>query len=367
MKSRNAALLTTILFLWATVSIPSLVFAGPGRTGAQILTLGGGTRAAALGDAFSAVEGDITAAFWNPSGLGIMGEKQAAISYTDYSQLFGEVSDGLYYGLFAGASPIGNLGTLAMTLQLQGQGTILVTADSPDVIREEKLGTNWAWTVAYAEQLTKGFFAGLSAKIISMKLGGESGRAFAVDFGLQYELPKIPTPIRIGAAVQNWGTRIALKDENQSDPLPRTLRVGTVATLYEEGSHHIRLFGDLTAFIDKLKEEDDVGVEAYLTEYPDVTRDELLADRGVGIHAFGWRRLQKSIGAEYWLGQFLALRFGYKDTPSIGSSRFTDHFTYGFGVRLLNYQFDYALVPGGGPDNKRRNVFMLRLQQSGGR
>ena len=80
------------------------IFAGAGRTGAQILNLGGGTRAASLGDAFSAIEGDVISTFWNPSGLSGLKETQTILSYTDYKDLFGDASEGLYYALFAGAS-----------------------------------------------------------------------------------------------------------------------------------------------------------------------------------------------------------------------------------------------------------------------
>ena len=342
----------------------SPVFAGAGRTGAQILDLGGGTRAAALGDAFSAVDGDVTAAFWNPSGLGIMQDTQAAISYMDYSQLFGEASEGLYYAFFAGAMPLGASGTLGTTLQIQGQGEVAITTDSPLIERYENLGTNWAWTVSYADMLANGLSAGISGKIIQMKLGRHAGRAYAIDFGAQYnlQLPDFMPPVRIGAAVQNWGTEIAFIDANQSDPLPRKFRLGTVVTLYGAGYHDLRLIGDLTAFIDKLKEDDEEGVEAFLEANPEVTRDQLLADRGVGRHAFEWRHMQKSLGIEYWLSNLLALRVGYKTEPGINRPDFSDHITYGLGVRLLNYQFDYARVPGGGPNNQRLNVFALVLR-----
>ena len=46
---------TFILLLSLTVLLPVTALAGPGRTGAQILNLGGGARARALGDAFSAM------------------------------------------------------------------------------------------------------------------------------------------------------------------------------------------------------------------------------------------------------------------------------------------------------------------------
>ncbi len=371
---------TIILLLFMAISIVPSVSAGPGTTAAKILDLGGGTRAAALGDAFSAINNDVTAALWNPSGLGIMENTQAAISYVDRAQLFGGAGEGLYYAFFAGALPLGEAGTLGTMLQLEGQGTIDVTIDSPEPIRTENLGTNWVWTVSYADKLAKGLLGGISGKVISVKLWEESGRAYAIDFGLQYNLPSTPIPIQIGAAVQNWGTRIHFIDENQSDPLPRMFRFGTAVTLYNQGNHQLRLIGDLTAAIHKLS-EDDEELEADLLRLneaikeknkqrlaeeqelePEFTREGLLSDRGVGINAFEWRHLQKSIGLEYWLGSFLALRVGYKEEPGINLLNFTDHLTYGLGVRLLNYQLDFAQLPGGGPEQQRLNVFALILQ-----
>ena len=371
---------TTLLLLFITLFVVLPVSAGPGTTAAKILDLGGGTRAAALGDAFSAINNDVTAALWNPGGLGIMEKRQAAISYVDRTQLFGEAGEGLYYAFFAGAMPLGDAGTLGSMLQLEGQGTIDVTIDSPEPIRTENLGTNWVWTVSYADKLAKGLLGGISGKVISLKLGEEGARAYAIDLGMQYDIPSTPVPIQVGAAVQNWGTRIHFIDENQSDPLPRMFRFGTAVTLYNQGNHQLRLIGDLTASIHKLREDEDQleadlirlneaikeenerRLEADEEPEPEFTRDGLLSDRGVGIHAFEWRHLQKSAGLEYWLGSFLALRVGYKQEPGIDLLNFTDHLTYGLGVRLLNYQIDFAQLPGGGPEQQRLNVFALILQ-----
>lgn len=373
-------LCTVVLLLLITIATVPPASLGQGTTAAPILKLGGGTRAAALGDAFSAINNDVTAALWNPSGLAIMDKRQAAISYLDRTQLFGDAGEGLYYAFFAGAMPLGDAGTLGTMLQLEGQGTIDVTIDSPEPIRTENLGTNWVWTVSYADKLAKDLLGGISGKIISLKLGEEGARAYAIDVGVQYDVPTTLVPIQVGAAVQNWGTRIHFIDENQSDPLPRLLRFGTAVTLYDQGNHQVRLIGDLTASIHKLR-EDEEQLEADLLRLnegikeenekrlageqelkPEITREGLLSDRGVGINAFEWRHLQKSIGLEYWLGSFLALRVGYKEEPGINLLNFTDHLTYGLGVRLLNYQIDFAQLPGGGPEQQRLNVFALILQ-----
>ena len=369
---------TVVLLLFMTVAIALPVSAGPGTTAAPILKLGGGTRAAALGDAFSAINNDVTAALWNPSGLGIMEKRQAAISYVDRAQLFGEAGEGLYYAFFAGALPLGDAGTFGTMLQLEGQGTIDVTIDSPEPIRTENLGTNWVWTVSYADRLAKGLLGGISGKVISLKLGEVGARAYAVDLGLQYDVPSTQIPIQVGAAVQNWGTQIHFIDENQSDPLPRMFRFGTAVTIYNQGNHQVRLIGDLTASIDQLRKDEEelklelsrqISNEQGTTEdpeqEPEFTSEELASarsERGIGIYALEWRHLQKSIGLEYWLGSFLALRVGYKEEPGIDLLNFTNHLTYGLGVRLLNYQLDFAQLPGGGPEQQRLNVFALILQ-----
>ena len=373
-----AILSIAVLLLLIAISFVPLESAGQGTTAAPILNLGGGTRAAALGDAFSAVNNDVTAALWNPSGLGIMENRQVALSYVDRAQLFGEAGEGLYYAFFAGALPLSDLGTLGTMLQLEGQGTIDVTVDSPEPIRTENLGTNWVWTVSYADRLAKGLLGGVSGKIISLKLGEESARAYAIDLGMQYDLSSILVPIQVGAAVQNWGTRIHFIDENQSDPLPRLFRFGTVVPLYNQGNHQLRLIGDLTASIDQLrKDEEELRMELSVQisneqgpteeqeQEPEFTSEDLArarSERGIGLYALEWRHMQKSVGLEYWLGSFLALRVGYKEEPGINLLNFTDHLTYGLGVRLLNYQLDFAQLPGGGPEQKRLNVFALILQ-----
>ena len=200
-----------------------------------------------------------------------MEKKQVAISYVDRGDIFeidndDDVGDGLYYAFFAGALPLGDAGTLGTMLQLEGQGITSETFDSPTPIREINLGTNWVWTVSYADKLAEGLLGGISGKVVSVKLGPESGRAYAIDLGLQYNLPSTLVPIQVGAAVQNWGTRIHFIDENQSDPLPRVFRFGTAVILYNQGDHQVRLIGDLTASIHQLRKDEDELKENWLRQ-----------------------------------------------------------------------------------------------------
>ena len=355
-----------VLFLCLAIFFPGVGHAGPGRTGAQILNLGGGARARALGDAFSAMSGDVTTTLWNPSGLADMPESklrsgkkaaQASMFYTDYSAPFGEAGEGLYYTFISGAMPLGDVGTIGATLQMQGQGTIAVTTDSPDILREESLGTNFALTLSYADRITESLAAGINGKMIRMVLGRESGSSYAVDLGMQYLLPFEPLPTTVGVAIQNVGPGISFIDENQADPLPRFLRLGSSISLFRAKHHHIRLVSGITAYIDKLAENEDelaVDLERLNAEREEkLTREQLLSDRGVGIRAFEWRHLQKNLGLEYWLAGVLALRVGYKSEPGINLPDFTDYLTAGIGARVFLFNVDFTIGPSFGPSRSR--------------
>ena len=357
---------TLILLLSLTVLLPATTLAGPGRTGAQILNLGGGARARALGDAFSAMSGDVTTTLWNPSGLADMPESrlrsgkkaaQASMFYADYSGPFGEAGEGLYYTFLSGAMPLGDAGTIGATLQMQGQGTIPVTTDSPEVLREESLGTNFALTFSYADRITDSLSAGINGKVIRMVLGRENGSSYAVDLGMQYLLPFDFIPTTVGAAIQNIGPGISFIDENQADPLPRFLRIGTSMSLYQDRYNHIRFVSGVTAYVDKLAEDEDellADLERLNAEREEkLTQAQLLSDRGVGIRAFEWRHLQKNLGLEYWLGNILALRVGYKIEPGINLPNWTDYFTGGIGVKIYLFNLDLSYGPSFGPNNQR--------------
>ena len=357
---------TLILLLSLTVLLPATTLAGPGRTGAQILNLGGGARARALGDAFSAMSGDVTTTLWNPSGLADMPESrlrsgkkaaQASMFYADYSGPFGEAGEGLYYTFLSGAMPLGDAGTIGATLQMQGQGTIPVTADSPEILREESLGTNFALTFSYADRITDSLSAGINGKVIRMVLGRENGSSYAVDLGMQYLLPFDFIPTTVGAAIQNIGPGISFIDENQADPLPRFLRIGTSMSLYQDRYNHIRFVSGVTAYVDKLAEDEDellTDLERLNAEREEkLTQAQLLSDRGVGIRAFEWRHLQKNLGLEYWLGNILALRVGYKIEPGINLPNWTDYFTGGIGVKIYLFNLDLSYGPSFGPNNQR--------------
>ncbi len=328
---KRAFVLILIFALCSTYS-----YAGTGRTAAQFLSFegGGGTRAAGMGDTFTAVSGDVTTTFWNPSGLGTISERQMTVSYMNYSAMFGEAAEGMYYGLTAFAMPFRDWGVFGTSLQFFDQGDMVMTTDSPEPVGEADLGMEWAWALSYADEIASSLLAGVNAKIIHQRLWEESDTAYAADIGVQYTMSAVP--LSIGVALQNLGTSIQMKDESQGAPLPRNLKLGLAFRVLDTPNHRFLVASDYTSFVDKMSE----------TEEDKINPEFDAQKAGVGIHAFRPDNSQKGLGAEYWYSNVLGVRVGLRYTPDKGGSEIADHTTMGFSIRYSGYQFDYARVPG---------------------
>ena len=384
-------LLTAALLCFGAVQE---AFAGAGRQAALFLDYPHrSVRAAGLADTFVTVDNDPGSSLWNPAGLSAIQKTTVLIGYNSHSQAFGAAGEGLYYAVGALSTPLGN-GVLNATLQLNGQGTIDYTTDSPDVLDVVNLGTNWVFSASYAEALSENLRAGLTGKIIRQVLGagleggGHSSTSYALDAGVQWDL--LNDRLTTAASILNYGTRVQFKDANQSDPLPRKFRAGaSVLAINMPGEFEMRVSGEIAAAIDALSQnreaEDFVqtvdermedGANDANSKYAGRSRadieDELIRQRGIGIHAFGWERLERSFGVEAVVAQILAVRAGLKwhdEGIEVGSQLdIMDRAAFGFGVNLeaateLPIVVDYAngLWGQGGPTRERIHSFSLSV------
>src|SRR5688572_33256900 len=78
-----------------------------GGRSAVFLTLPGDARGAALGGSFASLVNDISAVFYNPAGLALMGQNQAAFSYTEYVAGTRHLSAGIGWSLRGGDWGVG--------------------------------------------------------------------------------------------------------------------------------------------------------------------------------------------------------------------------------------------------------------------
>ncbi len=203
-----------------------------GASGGLTLIEAAGARAASLGEAYSAVSDDISAASYNPSSLHTLKSGQASFLYQK-----GLAEDA--YGQFLIGSPM-KRGSVGLSVGYYNAGTLELydgtTSREVNAQRDLAVGMTYANSVGPVA-------IGVTGKYLSSQLiESAKATAFAGDFGLS--MP-VSSRVRIGGAVQNIGTQ--LKFVSEGDDLPRIARGGMAlsflsnrsATLMMDAVYHM--------------------------------------------------------------------------------------------------------------------------------
>lgn len=276
-----------IIFLLAA-SAASVLAMAPGDKSGIFLTLPQGARPTAMGEAYTAISGDIYSGYWNPAGLADVGKLTATASmaptYLD-----------MYYGYFAGAMSMGKQAfSLAVSHYDYGD---MIGYDEHATIPTTFGGSDIGVSLGYARKfVNQRLQAGVSAKLLREAIEAESATTFMLDFGAIKKFQRIT----LGAAVRNLGPGLNFHDE--SGGLPVTFSLGGTYYFYD------------TPLI------------------PAVSIDVPLDDSPV-----------LSIGAEYTPWQYLSLRTGLKTERDEG---FWSWMRFGFGTAISGISVDYAMIPG---------------------
>jgi len=301
-----------------------------GTSSLQFLKVMPTARATAMGEAFAALPAGADAVFWNPAGLTVGNRHEVVSTLTLW--LFGTKQGALGYAL-----PIDDIGTIGMQVQYVDFGTIeetrvdqlqFVGPAGNQVYNPGLTGTSFSpstylFGLSFARQLTEAFSAGVTVKYVRESLynGGtlsvinpETGAAeeyktyatvWLFDFGITYNTGF--RSIRIGAAVQNFGSQVRFAREDY--PAPLTFRLGAAADI----------MGPEGLFIP--------AGENRLTVAYDIHQPNDYAQ-------------QMHVGMEYAFQEVVALRAGYK------SNYDNDGLTLGAGVKTgvggVTLAFDYS-------------------------
>lgn len=284
--------------------------------GAQSLYIQPGARPAGMGDCFASVAEDASACYWNPAGLAFMPvEKNLILMHSELVPDWGDV----YYEYAAYAQKVEGLGTLAGSVTYLTYGEQVATEEgSPDPI-----GTFNSYevipSIAYATTLTENIALGINLKFIWVDLAPESvtfgqgegsGTTFAGDLGVLYVVGD--GRLRVGSAIQNVGPKIAYIDEEQSDPLPRNLKLGASYKILD----------------------DEMNQLLYCAEYnKSLVIYEDFFDLSTGVIV--------NTGLEYTYYDLFSLRAGYVYDED-GEIK---DFSYGLGLKYKDWAFDVASIP----------------------
>lgn len=186
---------------------------GSGTTAANFLKIGVGARAAALGDAFTAVVDDSTSLYWNPAGLAKMEKRQLSATYNMW---------------FAGI----NQGYLGMSFPLSRGGVVAGGVNYVDMGdfdgRDEAGNPTGTFTASalnfhlgYANRVGEKLIWGISAGLVQDTIADDTKSTYAANLGLIFKSSEL---LSLGLALQNLGGQLG------GDPLPFLAKIGMALT-----------------------------------------------------------------------------------------------------------------------------------------
>lgn len=310
------------------------------QTGLQFLSVATEARAAAMGEAFTTVEGNSMSLFYNPANLSLMTTfMDLSINQNTW------IADMKHYsGTIAFNPRYGKYGTFGLSILSVDYGEFIGTVVDPT---SEKgyadTGTfgpsAFAIGFGYAKSLTDRFSVGGHIRYVDQKLGsstvpvGDAAQGVtkevnndlnvvSFDFGTIYRTGF--KSLVFGMTVRNFSQEV--KFESEGFQLPLTFKMGISMNVFD-------LFMEKDAPHSLL-----VSIDA--------------------IHPRDYSE-QLNFGAEYTLMKMLALRLGYM------YNRDEEDFSAGFGVQTKfgdrMIALDYAYTPFGVFDNVQRLSFRLSL------
>ena len=336
-----------------TTAVPTAVYSQAASTAVPFLLIAPGARASAMGESGVAVADDASAVFWNPAGLGFQKGQELSLSHSNWlpqfqqSDLFYEYANYKQY-----MDEIG--GTLGAGLTFLNLGEFERRSEA-----NEYLGTftsfELAAGVSYGTRIDEDLSFGVGLKLIHSSLsqvgtaeeqGSGTATTVAGDIGILYRPSKFVIPFTdedignrfaVGLALSNMGPSISYVDQEQSDPLPTTLRLGFAYDLVNEEFNRLTWTTDVTKLIVyRNKDGEAANFFSALTKTwgPQGDREERLTPI--------WNDFTLGTGFEYWYANLVALRFGFfHEDPTQGNRRFL---TFGAGIRYDIYGFDFSYI-----------------------
>lgn len=277
--------------------------ADAGTTSADVLHIGMGARAVAMGNAHVGLANDVYATYWNPAGLSQLQTPEAGFVHSQDAQ-----NIQTEFAAYAHPHPI--LGTVAGSITVlnvgkfdafDASGQPAGSVDANDMVVALSGGRLLMNNRRFGNQLG----IGVTAKYLRERLDTVTASAWAADAGVFYAPGQYwgdwGDGWRFGATLRNLGTRLRFDEE--SFALPRSLVVGSSWTGLWMGEM-------LTFALD--------GEEPYAGKR--------------ALHA----------GIELWTLRLLVLRAGYTTDPDAGNG-----LRLGIGLRFKTLQFDYAFAGAG--------------------
>lgn len=290
MKPKSIQVLILILVLLLFFSSHSSAFLHSDQKGtyaADFLNIGIGAKATAMGKAYVGLANDISAIYWNPSGLVQLTESQIEFSHT---QWFSDIQYE-YLGL---ALPLSSRSVIAGGVMYLDMGSTL-GYDEQDQPTSSLTAYDAEVVLAFSSYLSSNLSWGLTLKGIQEKLESKRAQSMAMDIGACYTYRRFS----FGLVARNLGS--PLKFIHQRASLPSGFTIGMAVR----------------------------------------PLDHLILTTDIDLSAAGSPILKQ--GVEYNYRDMVFLRTGY-EYRNMGGDKFASPTpAFGGGLKISNFQFDYTI------------------------
>lgn len=307
-----------IILLWNSFSM-SQGISKIGTTAAPFLQIGVGSRASAMGEAYTAATEDASSIYWNPAAIDCYRNNDVAANYSEWlaSMKFMQFSSVLHL------DGVGSFGLSVTSLTVPEM--VVTTIEEPEGLGTRYDAADLAIGLSFAKKLTDRFSFGGTFKYINRRIWHENASAIAMDFGVAYQLPW--KNIRLGMAILNFGSKLKMQGPDaavlyDSDPsssgnndgviamqntkewaLPLSFRFGLAGDVFKNEMHSLILACD------------------YI--HPNDNFSSI------------------NVGGEYGFMDYFFARVGYKNIMLDDSE---SGLTYGFGIKYSLLGADYSYV-----------------------
>ncbi len=231
--------------------------------------------------------------------------------------------------------PLGKIGTIGFNFVFRHEGQFSRVNNEGKAVNTVP-ENDFAFTLGYGKRIAPGAYLGVDSKLIRSKVqdveGGENiGRGYAYNIGFIQHLNE---HWRLGGVVQNLSNGLSFANEIIPDKLRREFIVGVA---YQQGSHQH-------------------------------SQDSTFINLGLDFHFPSTDGIRANAGGELWYRQRIGFRLGYmrhiqqRFEPVINLNTdevileerlwITEGMTYGLGLRLHKWEFNFAYTPQHKPQAK---------------
>ncbi len=304
-------------------------------------------RAGAMGDVGIATTPDANAQYWNVAKLAFS-EKNYGISAT-YTPWLKDLVPDIFLAYIAGYAKIGkdNNQTISASMRYFSLGNINYTTNTGDP-NGTGMPREFSFDVGYSRKLSEYLSTGVSLRYIHSAIASgvsylagnnyKPGNALSADAGVYYTKKKEKDDIHtntlsLGAVVSNLGSKISY-NSSRKDFIPMNLGLGVAYTSQFDQYNKITFAFDVNKLLVPALNSSDTQVGIISGVFSSFSGGDQL------------KKLDISLGAEYWYQDQFAIRAGYFYEDKTNGDR--QYITAGLGVKYNVFQLNAAyIVPQG--------------------